>query len=46
MDSSGDQMAEGRAVGVKNLENVDLVSHLEERLESFDVIFYGMLWNI
>ncbi len=39
VDGSSDQIAEGRAVGVKNLENVDLVSHLAERLESFDVIF-------
>ncbi|MGV7227607.1 MAG: class I SAM-dependent methyltransferase [Nitrospirales bacterium] len=33
------QIAEGKSLGINNLETADLVSHLEERSETFDVIF-------
>lgn len=39
VDGSAEQIAEGKLLGVNNLETGDLVSHLEKQSETFDVIF-------
>ncbi|MGD9850237.1 MAG: class I SAM-dependent methyltransferase [Nitrospirales bacterium] len=39
VDGSADQIAEGKGLGINNLESIDLVGHLSEQVETFDVIF-------
>lgn len=39
VDASWDQVEEGRALGIKNLEAMDLVACLEKEKEAYDLIF-------
>ena len=39
VDGSADQIAEGKSLGVNNLETMDLVTYLGKQPETFEVIF-------